>query len=168
MPTRTTPTLKTRLQQVVDWRAALIAGVVSGTVFLLLTMWLTYSSIGSAWLLPRVLASALLGADILTPSAGDGWKVWGAALALHIPLSLGFSSLIAYVLHRWGLLVGIFGGALFGLALYGINFYALTALLPQFTIIKSSALAFSHVMFGAFAGGVYELLEVEEFVTVTE
>ncbi|MCU0425842.1 MAG: hypothetical protein MUF71_09480 [Candidatus Kapabacteria bacterium] len=162
------PTLKTRLKQVVDWRAALIAGAVSGTVFLLLTMWLTYSEVGSAWLMPRLLASALLGADILTPTAGDGVKVWGAAILVHLPLSLGFACLIAYVLHRWGLLVGIGGGALFGLVLYGINFYALTAWLPQFVIIKSVSVAFAHLMFGAFAGGVYELLEVEEFVAVPE
>jgi len=160
--------LRTRLKQVVDWRAALIAGLASGAVFLLLSTWFAYSNIGSASLMARVLASVLLGEDVLSPSAGDMLRIWTAALVVHTPFSLGFACLIAYVLHRWGLIVGIAGGALFGLALYGINFYALTSFMPQFTIIKSSALAFTHVIFGAFSGGVYELLEVEEFVEVPE
>lgn len=160
--------LRTRLKQVVDWRAALIAGVASGAVFLMLSAWFAYSNVGSASLMARVLASVLLGEDALSPAAGDMLRIWTAALVVHTPFSLGFACLIAYVLHRWGLIVGIAGGALFGLALYGINFYALTSFMPQFTIIKSASLAFTHIIFGAFAGGVYELLEVEEFVEVPE
>ncbi|MFY7998564.1 MAG: hypothetical protein ACOVSW_08185 [Candidatus Kapaibacteriota bacterium] len=161
-------TLGKRFKQVVDWRAALIAGAVSGLVFLLFTVWLTYNDVGSAWLMLRVLASALLGEGALVPVAGDTVRVLGAALTVHLPLSLGFACLIAFVLHRWGIIVGIVGGALFGLALYGINFYAVTAFLPQFTLIKSGSMAFAHLIFGAFAGGIYELLEVEEFVEVSE
>jgi len=65
-------------------------------------------------------------------------------------------------------MVGIVGGGLFGLALYGINFYTLAAWFPQFLLIKSTHMALSHVAFGALAGGIYELLEIEEFVAVAE
>jgi hypothetical protein len=141
----------------------MIAGIVSGAAFLALTMWLTAEYVGSAWLMPRLLASVVLGKEALPPPATYSTPVLLAALAVHIPLSLGFACLIAYVLHRWGLLVGILGGSLFGLALYAINFYTVAALLPQFSLLKSSAMALAHVVFGALAGGVYELLEVEEF-----
>jgi hypothetical protein len=161
-------TLKNRLKQVVDWRAALYAGFISGAVFLALTMWLTDQNAGSPWLMPRLLASVLLGADALPPPATYSASIFLAAIAVHVPLSLGFACLIAYVLHRWGLVVGIIGGSIFGFALYAINFYTLTALLPQFTMLKSSAMAVAHIVFGGLAGGIYEMLEVEKFEKVED
>ena len=41
---------------------------------------------------------------------------------------------------------------------------ALTLLFPWFFAMRSWTLVFTHVIFGALAGGVYESLEVEEFV----
>jgi hypothetical protein len=154
------------LRQIVDWRAALIAGLVAGAVFFAQLLWIAETTAGSYWLALRLLASALLGTDALTPASGDGARVVMAALAAHIPLSLGFACLIAFVLHRWGMIVGIAGGALFGLALYGVNFFALAPLAPQFALMKGSSLAFAHLIFGAFAGGVYELLEIERFAPI--
>ncbi|MFN8449032.1 MAG: hypothetical protein U0521_10670 [Anaerolineae bacterium] len=40
---------------------------------------------------------------------------------VHYVLSFVFTLIITIVIHRWGLVVGIVGGALLGLALYGIN-----------------------------------------------
>jgi hypothetical protein len=58
------------------------------------------------------------------------------------------------------------GGAILGLLLYAINFYTLTFFFPWFFAMRSWPVIVSHIIFGATAGGVYELLEVEEFVPV--
>jgi hypothetical protein len=67
--------------------------------------------------------------------------------------------LIAVVIHRWGLLVGIIGGGIMGIAIYLLNLYFFTVLFEWFFAINSSVLLLSHILFGATAGGVYELFD---------
>jgi hypothetical protein len=155
---------KVKMRQVVDWRAAIWAGLISGVVFLIINMLLTKIFIGSPWVSVRLVASIIMGARALPPPANFDLGIFLTALAVHVPLSIAFASVIAVVLHRWGLLVGIVGGAIFGLALYAINFYTLTFFFPWFFPMRSWIMALSHLVFGACAGGIYESLEVEKFV----
>jgi hypothetical protein len=158
-----------RLRQLVDWRSALWAGLIAGTAFLLLNLLLTPMAIGgNAWVLIRLEASILLGPDILAPPVTPDGGALVAALVTHYALSVAFAFLVTYVLHRWGLVVGILGGAAMGLALYAINFYSLTYFFPQFFAMRSWALVLSHVLFGALVGGIYEGLEVEMFEPVEQ
>jgi hypothetical protein len=54
------------------------------------------------------------------------------------------------------------------LAIYAINFFAISYFVPWFFPLRSWILLLSHVLFGALAGGIYELLEEEEFVPVKD
>lgn len=156
-------------RQVVDWSAALWAGVGSGLVFLaLLTLVVPALEGGNAWVMLRAVGAVILGSGVLAPPATFDAGALGAALLVHFALSLTFSLVLAMIIHRWGLMVGIFGGAAFGLMLYGINFYTFTALFPWFFALRSPALIAAHAVFGAVAGGLYEALEVEEFVETEE
>jgi hypothetical protein len=107
-----------------------------------------------------------MGTRALPPPATFDFGIFAVSLIVHLPLSIGFACLIAVVLHRWGLIVGILGGAGFGLALYFINFYTVSFFFPWFFPMRSWIMAASHIIFGALAGGIYEALEVEEFVPV--
>ncbi len=151
-------------RQLVDWRAAIIAGIAAGAVFLLLAMFLTAKYVGSLWVVTRLAASVLLGKAVLPPPATFTVGTFVAAAIVHFALSIGFSCLIAFVLHRWGMVVGILGGALFGLSLYFINFNLVSTFFPWFFFVKSWIMLTSHAVFGALAGGIYEALEVERFV----
>lgn len=151
-----------KMRQVVDWSAAVWAGLVSG---------LLYMIVGS-------VLSGILYSNFLLPIKMTAAFIWGSqsildqpsiamimlALIVHFLLSIVFGLIVAFVVHRWGLIIGIVGGALLGLALYGINFYALTEFFPWFSGLRGTAMIISHLVFGAAAGGFYELLEVEEFV----
>jgi len=159
---------RSRLRQLVDWRAAILAGVASGLVLLVIEMFLTARAVGSPWVFPRLLAAIVLGKGVLPPPATFAPGLLLVALAIHLPLSIAFACLIAFVLHRWGLVVGIVGGALLGLALYLINFGTVFTVFPWFAIMKGPIALWGHVAFGAVAGGVYELLEVERFVETPE
>jgi hypothetical protein len=110
------------------------------------------------------VASLVLGKGVLPPPATFTVGTFAAAAVVHFALSIGLSCLIAFVLHRWGMVVGILGGALFGLALYFINFNLVSTFFPWFYFMKSWIMLWSHVVFGALAGGIYEALEVERFV----
>jgi len=155
---------KIKMRQVVDWRAAVWAGVISGVVFLVINMLLTKFYVGSPWVIVRLAASLVMGTRVVPPPATFDAAILLAALAVHVPLSILFASIIAAILHRWGLLVGIVGGAIFGLALYAINFYTFSYFFPWFFPMRSWIMAVSHLIFGACAGGIYESLEVEKFV----
>lgn len=104
----------------------------------------------------RYFAALLLGADVLTNDSA-GTLVVG--LVVHLALSLVFALVIAIVVHRWGLLVGIFGGGLLGLALYAINLYTMTRFFEWFFAINSPALLAAHMVYGMVVGGVYELFD---------
>ena len=163
----TTPSV--RMRQLVDWSAAIWAGLLAGSIFLLLNVIITPLVIGgNGWVMVRLLASISLGETILPPPASFDLKALLAALVTHYALSIGFSMLLAYIIHRGGMLTGILGGGLFGLCLYYINIYTLTWFLPWFFGIRSWAFLLTHILFGAAAGGIYEGLEVEEYVAAPE
>lgn len=156
-----------RMRQVVDWSAALWAGLIAGAVFLLLNLILIpLVEGGSPWIPMRYLASIVLGDGVLPPPATFDAIVLVVGLLVTLLISLVYAVLLAIIIHRWGLLLGIILGALFGLAIYVINYYTLTLLFPWFFAMNSLIVAIIHVIFGAVAGGVYEALEVEEFVPV--
>lgn len=154
-----------RLVQLVDWSAAIWAGLAGGAVFFLMNLFVTPAIVGgNAWVQVRLLASIVMGPQVLAPPASFDAGALAAALVSNFALAIVFALLVAWVLHRWGLIVGIVGGALLGLALYLVVFYSLTRFFPQFFAMSGRGYLFSHLVFGAVVGGVYEALEVERFV----
>jgi hypothetical protein len=153
-----------RLRQVVDWRAAIVAGVVSVSVFFLTNLLLSTITLGSPWIILRLQAAVLLGEQALPPPAGFTWPVFLIGLLVNFLVGIPYACLIALMLHRWGLLVGVLGGALLGAAFYLITTFSLSYFFPWFYALRSWMMLWSSVLFGAVAGGVYELLEVEKFV----
>ena len=84
------------VRQVVDWRAALWAGLVAGTVFLLVNLFVVPALMGgSFWISVRLVASLLLGRDIRAapPTADTGARV--AAIEVHYVLALAMAAVIA-------------------------------------------------------------------------
>jgi hypothetical protein len=141
----------------VAWRAIPVAGFFAGIVFLVVNMGLTALMFGiSPRLFLQYAASLVLGQSALT-DASIGVVVVG--LVVHFALSLLFTFIISLVVHRWGLAVGIVGGAILGASFWGINFYTMTLFVPWFFAINSIPIILSHVLFGAVAGGVYEQLD---------
>ena len=115
------------------------------------------------WVVIRLFASIILGESILAPPSTFSLSALSVSIITNFVLSIGFTFLIAFVFHRWGLLVGILGGAIFGLGIYLVNFYSLSYFFPWFFALSSWPFVAIHIIFGAVAGGIYELLEVEEF-----
>lgn len=154
-----------RLEQVVDWRAAVLAGLIAGVVFLILQMvGRAMVTGGSVWLAPHYIAAMILGPDALPPPAPFDPLVVLIAIVLNTILSLIFTLILAAIIHEWQLITGVIVGALFGLALYAINYYSLSYFFPWFYPIRTWVDVAAHVLFGAIAGGIYEYLEIERFV----
>ena len=158
-----------RMRQIMDFSAAIWGGIVGGLAFLMvqivMSTWLLSSSI---WVPFRWNASIIMGPAVLPPPADFAFGPVLVGLIVHFALSILFSIIIAFCVHRGGLIMGIVGGAILGLALYAINYFTLTLLFPWFFAIRHWLLAIGHMLFGAIAAGVYEGLEVEEFVPAEE
>lgn len=151
-----------KMRQVVDWSAAIWAGLISGLLYLIVGSLLSGILYGNFLLPIRMTAAFIWGSPSILDEPSAAMII--IALVVHFILSIVFGTIVAFVIHRWGLVVGIVGGAALGLALYGINFFALTEFFPWFSGLRGWAMIISHIVFGAAAGGFYELLEVEEFV----
>ncbi len=155
-----------KVRQLVDWRAAGISGILSGAFALLLNIILSSFLLDSPWVFIRIIASLLFGRSIMPPPAGFSAEALLAAAGIHLLLGLLYSAIIAIVIHQWGILISFFGGAALGLAFYTINFYFFTIAFPWFYAFRSWAFLVTHILFGAFAGSVYEWLEIEQYVEI--
>ena len=105
-----------RMRQLVDWSAALWAGLIAGLAFLLINVLLMWLAMGAhPWLFMEYLASLVLGSEVLElPPTFSGLEL-ACSLGIHFFLSLLYAMLIAYVIHRGGIYTGIIGGAVLGL-----------------------------------------------------
>jgi hypothetical protein len=163
---KNTPGIKVR--QLVDWRATAIAGIISGFIALGMNILLSAVVLDSPWVFIRIIASLVLGKTILPPPVDISSAIFLAALLIHVALGLVYTALIAAVIHQWGILISLAGGALMGLAFYTINFYFFSLLFPWFFAFRNWGFLLTHIVFGAVAGGIYEWLEVEKYVEIRD
>jgi hypothetical protein len=165
-----------RQHQLVDWSSAIWAGIAAGAVFLIVNLFVMPAIFGgNAWVYLRIVASIVMGHDVLAPPATFDAGVLAVSISLHFALSIGFGILVSIVVYRGGLAGGILIGGLIGGVLYAINVYSLKFALPWlYTYMHTSwfvgtsgwMVLAGHILFGATAGGVYESLEVEEWEAV--
>jgi hypothetical protein len=155
-----------RVRKLVDWKAVLVAALVAGTVALLWNFFVVPALLKTTpWVAVRLAGSILLGKGVLAPPATAHIGALLAAIVTHFALALVMTAIIAYIIHRGGLLGGILIGGLLGLSFFCIDYYSLTFFLPQFFAIQHWSLVLGHVLFGAIAGGMYELTEDQIFET---
>ena len=147
-----------------DWWAVVWSGLISSIVFLIGGSLAATGSGGTLATFIKLIASMVMGASALFNDLNIGSFLIG--LFLHLLLSMMATALIALIIHRWGIIVGVIGGGLLGLAIYAINFYFVSDLLfPWMSGLRSTDMAGVHVLFGALAGGFYEIFEDERFET---
>lgn len=143
-----------------DLSAAVWGGLVGAVAFVIAKFLLLNEGLSGIWSIFRPIATIVLRERIVDPAWETSPITLIIGILLHLLLSILFAFIITFSLHRWGFLVGLLGGALFGLALYVINYYTFSLLFPWFFVEDSGWVsAVSHIIFGAFVGGTYELLE---------
>ncbi|MEO8308956.1 MAG: hypothetical protein ABI616_13040 [Pseudomonadota bacterium] len=158
--------IDTRVRKLVDWKAILLATLVAGTIALLWNFFVVPALLKTTpWVAVRLTGSILLGKGVLAPPATAHIGALIAAIATHYVLALVMTAIIAFVIHRGGLVGGILIGGLLGLSFYCIDYYSLTFFMPQFFAIQHWSLVVGHILFGAIAGGTYELFEDQIFET---
>ena len=145
-----------------DWRAATLAGIVAGIVFLMLEMLLVqFFGPMSLWGPPRMIAAIVMGQGILPPPDTFDFTALVVAMIIHFPLSIVLAVMLGWIVSRWklGLWEALVVGTVFGLAIYAVNFYGFTAVFPWFAEARGWIAIVSHAMFGLVLGAVYQALE---------
>ena len=148
------------LHSVTDWKAGAWAGLIAGLVFVMLQMgmvWLFQSE--SPWGPPHMIAAMALGKEVLpspgTPAPFD-LKIMMTAMMIHLPMSIAYGLIGAWLVHSFDWAGGLMIGAGLGLAIYIVNFYGIApAAFPWFVMGRNGIGAFSHIMFGAVVGVAY-------------
>ena len=148
----------------VDWSAVVWAGAIAGILslpvlfFVLPSMLeLNTNSIIQYW------ASMILGQDVITVPATFSVGLLFVSILSHVLLTILLSAIIASVFHRFGILVGIMGGALVGLAYYFINIYSMTYFFNWMFLFEGAAFLLFNMLVGGMTGFFYESLEVEQW-----
>ncbi len=157
--------LSRRLRPIlVDWRAAILAGLAAGTLFLILNLLIVPEAVNSSTEgVLRTFASIILGPETLGAGTGFGLGITITAIALHYLLSILAALLIAFVVHRWGIIGGTIGGAILGAAIYLINMYTFTSFFPWVFSMDHEIFLTMHIIFGAATGALYEIMERDEY-----
>ena len=76
-----------RMRQLVDWSAAIWAGLIAGTIFLLINLIIIPISWGTnVWLVVRIFASVTLGERALPPPADFDPMILVVAVVTHLVL----------------------------------------------------------------------------------
>jgi len=161
--------LRMHARHLMDWKAAVTAGFIAGAVFLLVLM-VAYplATGGTPWTIFRFIGAMVLGKDVLPPPTSFDAGVVVTAVLIHFTLSILYTLVLAFIVHRWGILISILGGALFGLALYLINFFTFTLFFTWFYPARAWPFSLVHILFGAVAGSIYELLEIDRYAIEAE
>lgn len=153
------------MHQVMDWRAAIWAGLLAGaTTLLVLLVAYPLATGGTPWTVLRFIAAILLGSAVLPPPTTFHALAAVTGVIIHLALSVLYVTVLALIIHRWGIIVGVLGGALFGAALFLINLFTFTNLFAWFYPLRSWPFLLLHLFFGALAGGLYELWERDYYV----
>ena len=162
-------TFRTQVRHVMDWKAAVLAGLIAGAVFLVVLL-IAYplATGGTPWTIFRFIGAMILGEAVLPPPTSFDAGIVITAVIVHFTLAVLYTLVLAFIVHRWRLLVSVIGGALFGLALYLINFFTFTYFFAWFYPARAWPFSLVHILFGAVAGGIYELLEKDVFIIETE
>lgn len=139
-------------------RAAISAGVIAGTTFIVLEMLMVMLLQGeSPWAPPRMMAAIAMGRGVLPPPATFDPVIMMVAMTIHFALSILLAAVLGAALSRLGLRMAtaVVAGAGFGLAVYFVNFYGFTALFPWFAMARGPIGLFAHAVFGAVAAAAY-------------
>ena len=127
-----------------------IGGLLSGAVFLGITMWWTAAQGGSSDMPILMMSTILLGDGALA----DGTTNLGAGLGVHVVLSAVYGMLFALVMP-WlrNRLAVVAAGAAYGLALYVINFQILSPwLFETFQGADQGFEVVAHLQYGLMVG----------------
>ncbi len=142
----------------INLKAAALAGLFAGLVFLVLEMIMVPLFLGgSPWGPPRMIGAMALGEGVLPPPATFDLMVVMVAMLIHFALSVVLAIGMGFVIGRMSMEMALGVGAAFGLVLYLVNFYLIPSLglFTWFEGARNWVSIFTHIVFGVLVAWAY-------------
>jgi hypothetical protein len=144
----------------VSWAAAVFAGVMAGLAWVAWRILASWWAGEPPWRTGSLIASLVLGGDVVQTSKLFDPKVTGTAALVHFGLSIVLACLIAPALARLRMMGAIVTGVLYGALLYVLNLHVIAPLfLPWMTELSGAITLVSHLLFGLVLGYCYKLAD---------
>ncbi|MRX27220.1 hypothetical protein [Kangiella sp. HZ709] len=148
----------------VDWSAVLWSGITTAALSLPILFFALPGLLGiDTNNIIQYWSAMLLGAQVITVPSDFSVVLFFTAIISHLAIALVLSTVIASIFHRFGILVGITGGALVGLAYYFINIYSMTYFFNWMYFLEGPVFMLFNMLLGGMAGFFYESLEIEQW-----
>jgi uncharacterized membrane protein YagU involved in acid resistance len=143
--------------QSIDWSAAIWAGVIAGTVFLLMEMFLMplFGFAPSIWAPPRAIGAIGLGESALPPPATFDLGIVMVATLIHFATSILFAIVVALIIRSLGMGAAIAVGVVAALLLHVFVAYLMTPVWPWFKGANWLSIVV-HIVFGALVAWWYK------------
>lgn len=139
----------------VDWRAGMLSTIVAAVSFLIVLIVLAPLMGLSPFEPIRMIGAIALGPDILEgPATFDG-GIFGAAMAVHLLLSLLYGFVTAAWVRERPPSQALAVGLLIGLGIYMLNFYVFIPAYPWFYAVRDLVTILAHLVFGGAAALFY-------------
>jgi hypothetical protein len=153
-------------RQIFDVRASVIASIVGVIAFWLTMMAFDARSLSAPWFTTYAAASLISGPEALASPTLFNLTTALSGVAVYLGFGLIFGIAISALVHEFGLIVGIIGGAVLGFCTYVLLYYIATNYGFSHDLAKfaRSQLEVGHAVFGAVVGGVYESIERARYV----
>jgi hypothetical protein len=147
----------------IDWRMAILAGVVAMVVFAMIEMAFSWAMRGdSPWQPLVVFGTVALHAAMPSAHVGGGIRTMLVGAALLLALGALSGVILAYIVDRIGVLAAAIAGAIFGLAMYAVDLYGVARLFPVLLDLRDWMSALAYVIQGALTAALYKVMMREE------
>lgn len=144
----------------VSWSAAVFAGVLAGLAWVVWRILVSWWVGEPPWRTASLVASLVLGGDVVQLSKLFDPKVTGTAAIVHFGLSIVLACILAPALTRLSMTGAIIAGVVYGAVLYLINLHVIAPLfLPWMTELSGVITFVSHLLFGLVLGYTYKLAD---------
>ena len=141
------------------WKRAVLAGLISGSIYMLLQI-VMFPLVGQDPLtLPFLIAAIVLGPDILSATIPSLFNVMASALAIHFLLSLLYAAITGVIIRNMPLATSVLTGGLIGLLVYLINYHFIAAIVFEwFAIARHWVCTTNHIFFGIITAWAFKTL----------
>ena len=150
------------------WGKASFAGVIAGSLFTTVEMFLIGASgRGTIWDPIRLSASIAMGDRAIAQSTPFTFDIFFVGILMHYTLSVLYAVVLGMLVRKLKMGPSLMAGAAFGLVLYGVHFFALTPMYPWVANARSWIAVAGHLVFGVSAAWVYSRLHVQALMKQT-
>jgi hypothetical protein len=152
-------------RRITRWAKGVWAGLVSGTLFLTVEMFLLEAlGRGSMWEPLRRSAAIAMGPAVVEAPRAFTADIFVVGALLHYTVAICYAVILGMLIRKLQTPAALACGAGFGLLLYVAHFHGLTAFYPWVADARAWTTVVAHLAFGISAAWIYSHLHIRQLM----